>query len=66
MPAVHFRPAFSAERLIRATSARLPPSPLLSARMMIVTYLIATMISIDQKMRLRTPKMCSASGTSVW
>ena len=44
-------------RLMSASSARLPPSPLLSARMMIVTYFSVTMIIIDQKMRLSTPKM---------
>ena len=56
MPIVHFFFSPSATvRLISASRARLPPSPLLSARMMIVTYFNATMISIDQKMRLRTP-----------
>ena len=44
-------------RLISARSARLPPSPLLSARMMMVTYFSVTMIIIDQKIRLSTPKM---------
>ena len=41
-------------RLISASSARLPPSPLLSARMMIMTYFSVTTIIIDQKIRLRT------------
>ena len=36
-------------RLISASRARLPPSPLLSARMMIATYLTVTTIIIDQK-----------------
>jgi hypothetical protein len=43
------------ERLISASSARLPPSPLLSARMMMVTYFSVTTIIIDQKIRLSTP-----------
>ena len=49
-------------RLISASSARLPPSPLLSARMMIVTYLIVTTIIIDQKIRLSTPRICESVG----
>ena len=54
MPAVH-RFLSLVERLISASRARLPPSPLLSARMMIVTYFSVTMIIIDQKIRLSTP-----------
>ena len=54
MPAVQ-RFFSEVERLIRASSARLPPSPLLSARMMMVTYFSVTMIIIDQKIRLRMP-----------
>ena len=65
MPLVHFFLPPSV-RLISASKARLPPSPLLSARMMIVTYFRVTMIIIDQKIRLRTPKMCSLSGIRVW
>jgi len=41
---------------IKATSARLPPCPLLSARMVIVTYWIVTTNVIDQKIRLTTPR----------
>ena len=41
--------------LISASSARLPPSPRLSARISTVTYLIVTMISIDQNIRLMMP-----------
>ena len=66
IPLVHRFLVALVERLISASSARLPPSPLLSARMMIVTYLSVTMIIIDQKIRLSTPKMWSWSGTSVW
>ena len=54
IPLVHFFLPPSV-RLISASSARLPPSPLLSARMMIVTYFSVTMIIIDQKIRLSTP-----------
>ena len=43
------------DRLISANNAKLPPSPLLSARMMIVTYFKVTMVIIDQKIRLSTP-----------
>ncbi len=50
----------------RASSARLPPSPLLSARMMMATYLIVTTIIIDQNIRLSTPMMCSGSSASLW
>ena len=42
-------------RWIRAISAMIPPSPSLSARMMNVTYLIETMIVIDQITSERTP-----------
>ena len=58
MPPVHFLRSFPpppTERLISASKARLPPSPLLSARMMMDVYFTVTMIIIDQKMRLRTP-----------
>ena len=54
MPLAHLRVSV-VERLISARSASEPPSPLLSARMMMVTYLRLTMIIIDQKIRLRTP-----------
>src|ERR1044072_3975784 len=59
MPAVHRRllPPSDDLRLINASRARLPPSPLLSARMITVTYLIATTIIIDQKIRLSTPRI---------
>ncbi len=43
------------ERLISASSARLPPSPLLSAFMIVSTYLKVTTSIIDQKTRLSTP-----------
>ena len=44
-----------------ASNARLPPSPLLSARMMIATYFTDTTIIIDQKIRLTTPRICAVS-----
>ena len=47
-----------------ASSARLPPSPLLSARMMIATYFTVTTIIIDQNMRLSTPMMWAGSSVS--
>ena len=50
----------------KASSARLPPSPLLSARMMMTTYLIVTTIIIDQNIRLITPMMCAGSSASLW
>ena len=53
-------------RWISASSARLPPSPLLSARMMIETYLTVTIIISDQNIRLMTPKMWSWSTISLW
>ena len=46
-------------RWISARSARLPPSPLLSARMMMKTYFSVTISISDQKTRLTTPKMFS-------
>ena len=62
MPALQRALAAPVLRLIRASRARLPPSPLLSARMMMVTYLIVTTIIIDQKIRLSTPRMSSVVG----
>jgi hypothetical protein len=44
---------------INANSARLPPSPLLSARIMTKTYLIVTTSSIVQKISDSTPKTCA-------
>ena len=58
MPAVQrLLPPSDVLRLIRASKARLPPSPLLSARMMTVTYFSVTTIIIDQKIRLSTPNI---------
>ena len=48
-----------------ASSARLPPSPLLSARMITVTYFSVTTIIIDQNMRLATPMICCTSSASL-
>ena len=50
------------EREIKASKARLPPSPLLSARMMIMTYFTVTTSIIDQKIRLSTPMMLASLG----
>ncbi len=47
---VDFRPRLSpGERWASAASARVPPSPLLSARMMVVTYFKVTTIRSAQK-----------------
>ena len=48
----------------KAIRDSVPPSPLLSARMMTVRYLNVTTIIIDQKIRLTTPMMCSGSSAS--
>ena len=56
IPLVHFFLPPSV-RLISASRARLPPSPLLSARMMIMTYFSVTTIIIDQKIIERTAWM---------
>jgi hypothetical protein len=45
----------STARLTSASRARLPPSPLLSARMMIITYLTDTSTVTDQKISDSTP-----------
>ena len=57
---------FLVRPLTSASSARLPPSPLLSARMMIDTYFTVTTIIIDQNIRLTTPMMCAGSSASLW
>ena len=54
------------DRFMRASRARLPPSPLLSARMMIMTYLKVTTIIIDQKIIESTALMWNWSGDSGW
>ena len=60
--AVHlFSPRF---REIKASKAKEPPSPLLSARIATPTYLNVTTSISDQKIRLSTPKMCSGSTAS--
>ncbi len=51
-------------REISASSASVPPSPLLSARMMTVTYLSVTTSIIDQNIRLSAPRMCGLSSAS--
>ncbi len=52
--------------LISASRARLPPSPLLSARMITVTYFSVTMTIIDQNIRLTMPYICSSSSGRRW
>ena len=53
-------------RLISASSARLPPSPLLSAAMTISTYFSVTISKNAQNTRLSTPKTWSMSIGSGW
>ena len=48
-------------RCASANSARIPPSPSLSARMMIVTYLRETEIASAQKISDSTPSTAAAS-----
>src|SRR6185437_10678236 len=48
-------------RLARANSARIPPSPSLSARMMMVTYFNVTEMASAQKMSEHTPITASLS-----
>lgn len=48
----------------RESSAMMPPSPLLSARMINRAYLRPTTISSNQKTRERIPMTCSAVGDS--
>ena len=48
-----------ATRLASAMSDRVPPSPLLSARIMKVTYFSVTVTISDQKISDNTPKMSS-------
>ena len=47
-----------------AVSARIPPSPRLSARMISVTYLSVTTITSDQKMIERMPSTFSGASES--
>jgi hypothetical protein len=53
-------------REMSASRARLPPSPLLSARTRMATYLRATTMIIAQKIRLSTPNTLVASIASSW
>ncbi len=53
-------------RLMSARSARLPPSPLLSARMITLTYFSVTTIIIDQKIIESTASMWNSVGASEW
>jgi hypothetical protein len=57
---VHALPA-TRRRWASANSARIPPSPSLSARIMIVTYLMVTDRVSAQKISDRTPSTTSAS-----
>ena len=47
-----------------AVSARMPPSPLLSARMISVTYFNVTTITSDQKITDSTPRTLAAVRSS--
>ena len=56
-----------APRSTSAISAMMPPSPLLPARMMNVTYLIDTTIISAQNTSERIPRtLCSETGTGWW
>ena len=61
MPRVQRRFPVADEPEISARSARLPPSPRLSARVMMATYFSVTTIIIDQKIKLSTPSTCGSS-----
>ena len=50
----------------RASSARLPPSPRLSARMMMATYFSVTSAMMVQKMSDSTPRMRAGSAAIAW
>ena len=49
-----------------AVSARIPPSPSLSARMTTVRYLTEITISSDQNTSERTPRMFSSTTAMPW
>ena len=51
-------------RCASAISARMPPSPRLSARSTINTYFTVTTMMIDQTIRLRTPRISQRSSPS--
>jgi len=58
------RPPRTPRRRISVISARMPPSPSLSARITSSTYLIVTMIVTDQKINEMTPyTLSSVAGT---
>ena len=48
-------------RMASAISARMPPSPRLSARMMTITYFTVTVSISAQKTRLSTPRISHRS-----
>ncbi len=52
---------FLVNSVTRASSARLPPSPRLSARMMMATYFSETSAMMVQKISDSTPMMLAAS-----
>ena len=53
-------------RVTSASRARLPPSPLLSARIMKARYFTVTTAVTDQKISDSTPKTCASSSASGW
>src|SRR3569833_2088224 len=53
-------------RVIKASNARLPPSPRLSARIMNSVYFTDTTRISDQKMSERIPRKCALSTASGW
>ena len=60
------RPLRSGAPMILAISARMPPSPSLSARMMKRTNSIETISVIDQKTSEITPKTSPSVGFTAW
>jgi hypothetical protein len=57
----------AAPRNTSAIKAMMPPSPLLSARMMKITYLMDTTKMSDQNTSDSTPSMCAGvTGTGWW
>ena len=54
------RPIWFSRRCASASSARMPPSPSLSARIITITYLSVTEMASDQKISDSTPRIDSA------
>src|SRR3569833_413318 len=53
-------------RVIKASNARLPPSPRLSARIMNSVYITATTSLSAQKISERIPRICALTMASGW